>query len=73
MALVNYRGFGPSTGTPSQAHVFADRDADLRHARTGRPDVDPRRIVAMGYSLGTGVFYLAEQRPVVGTILGRAV
>ena len=24
VALVNYRGFSPSTGTPSQAHAFAD-------------------------------------------------
>ena len=69
MALVNYRGFGPSTGTPSQAHAFADATL-IYDTLAQRPDVDPNRIVAMGYSLGTGVaVHLAAQRPVAGTIL----
>ena len=69
VALVNYRGFSPSTGTPSQAHAFADATL-IYDTLARRPDVDPGRIVAMGYSLGTGIAaYLAAQRPVVGTIL----
>lgn len=69
VALVNYRGFGPSTGTPSQANAFADAiliyDALLR-----RPDVNPGQVVAMGYSLGTGVaVYLSAERPLAGTVL----
>ena len=69
VALVNYRGFAPSTGTPSQAHAFADAKL-IYDTLALRPDVDPSRIVAMGYSLGTGVaVHLAEQRPVAGTIL----
>ena len=69
VALVNYRGFGPSTGTPSQAHAFADATL-IYDTLAQRPDVDPNRIVAMGYSLGTGVaVHLAAQRPVAGTIL----
>jgi uncharacterized protein len=69
VALVNYRGFAPSTATPSQAHAFADAKL-IYDTLALRPDVDPSRIVAMGYSLGTGVaVHLAGQRPVAGTIL----
>ena len=69
VALVNYRGIGPSTGTPSQAHTFADATL-IYDTFARRPDVDPSRTVAMGYSLGTGVaVHLAERRPVAGTIL----
>jgi pimeloyl-ACP methyl ester carboxylesterase len=69
VALVNYRGFGLSEGVPSQAHAFADA-VFLYDTFSKRPDVDASRIVAMGYSLGTGVaVYLSEQRPVAGTIL----
>ena len=69
VALVNYRGFSPSTGTPSQARAFADATL-IYDMLAQRPDIDPGRIVAMGYSLGTGIaVYLAEQRPVTGTIL----
>lgn len=69
VALVNYRDFAPSTGTPSQAHAFADATL-IYDTLARRPDVDAGRIAAMGYSLGAGIaVYLAEQRPVVGTIL----
>ncbi len=67
--LVNYRGFGLSEGTPGQEHAFADA-VFLYDTFSRRPDVDASRVVAMGYSLGTGVaVYLAEQRPVAGVIL----
>ena len=69
VALINYRGFAPSTGTPSQAHVFADATL-IYDTMAQRDDIDPDRVVGMGYSLGTGVaVYLAQQRPVAGTIL----
>jgi pimeloyl-ACP methyl ester carboxylesterase len=69
VALVNYRGFSPSTGTPSQAHAFADATL-IYDTLAQRSDVDPNRIVAIGYSLGTGIaVHLAAQRPVAGTIL----
>ncbi len=69
VALVNYRGFGLSTGTPSQNHAFADA-ALLYDTFSTRPGINSQRIVAMGYSLGTGVaVYLSAQRPVAGTIL----
>jgi hypothetical protein len=69
VALVKYRGFGPSTGTPSQAHAFADATL-LFDTLAQRPDIDSRRVVAMGYSLGSGVaVYLSAQRPVTATVL----
>lgn len=69
VALIRYRGFGPSTGTPSQANAFADATL-IYDALSRRPDVNPHHIVAMGYSLGTGIaVYLSEQRPVAGTVL----
>jgi pimeloyl-ACP methyl ester carboxylesterase/uncharacterized membrane protein YeaQ/YmgE (transglycosylase-associated protein family) len=69
VALVNYRGFGLSEGTPTHANVLADA-LTLYDSLTARVDIDPSRVVAMGYSLGTGVaVYLSEQRPTVGTIL----
>lgn len=69
VALVNYRGFAPSTGTPSQANAFADATL-LYDTLARRPDIDPDRIVPMGYSLGSSVAtYLAAERPVAATVL----
>ena len=69
VALIRYRGFGPSTGTPSQANAFADATL-IYDTLSKRPDINSRHIVSMGYSLGTGIaVYLSEQRPVAGTIL----
>jgi uncharacterized protein len=69
IALINYRGFGQSEGTPSQANVLADA-LFLYDAFTKRADIDASRVVVMGYSLGTGVAVsLAAQRPVAATIL----
>lgn len=69
VALVNYRGFGLSEGTPTQSNVLADA-LFIYDTLTTRTDIDAGHVVAMGYSLGTGVaVYLADQRPVVGSIL----
>jgi fermentation-respiration switch protein FrsA (DUF1100 family) len=48
---LDYRGYGASTGTPSLRGVQLDIDAALTALRA-RPDVDPRRIVLFGQSLG---------------------
>ncbi|MFH2006582.1 MAG: alpha/beta hydrolase [bacterium] len=52
--LCEFRGYGRSAGSPSQGHIVAD------HVRcydwlAKRGDVDRRRIVFHGRSLGTGV------------------
>ena len=48
---LDYRGYGKSAGSPSLAGLQLDIDAALRTLRE-RPDVDPRRIVLFGQSLG---------------------
>ena len=48
---LDYRGYGDSGGTPSLAGVQLDLDAALE-ALLERPDVDRRRIVLFGQSLG---------------------
>ncbi len=63
--LVNYRGYGGSTGTPSEAALFADALAVYDHVHTKFPNV-----TVVGRSLGTGVaVYLASMRRVDGLIL----
>ncbi len=69
VALVNYRGFGISGGSPGRQKVLDDALV-IYDALSEREDIDPGRIVSMGYSLGTGVaVYLSAQRPTAGTIL----
>lgn len=67
--LVEYPGYGRSTGKPSEASIGATFAAafDLLAAR---PDVDPERIVVFGQSLGGGaVCTLLGRRRVAATIL----
>jgi uncharacterized protein len=67
--LVNYRGYGLSQGQPSERALNRDALA-LYDQVTRRADIDSRRVVAIGRSLGTGVAtYLASQRPVAGVVL----
>jgi fermentation-respiration switch protein FrsA (DUF1100 family) len=69
IVAINYRGYGTSEGTPGESKLVAD--ALVIHDRiAARPDVDARRIVALGRSLGTGVAVkLAAGRPLAGVIL----
>ncbi|HEX8193821.1 MAG TPA: alpha/beta fold hydrolase [Allosphingosinicella sp.] len=67
VAAFHYRGYAPSGGTPGARAILAD--ALLLHdeivRRTGA-----RRVVAVGFSLGTGVAArLAAERPIAGAIL----
>jgi pimeloyl-ACP methyl ester carboxylesterase len=69
VALINYRGFGLSEGTPSEAHVQADA-LFIYDTLSSRTDIDSSQVVSMGYSLGTGVaVYLSSHRQVSATIL----
>ena len=66
---VNYRGYGNSEGKPGEAAIMADALA-IYDAVAGRDDIDPRRIVVFGRSLGTAVATrVAADRPVTGAIL----
>jgi pimeloyl-ACP methyl ester carboxylesterase len=67
--LVDYRGYGASTGAPSERALVADALQLFDHALT-LEGVDARRILAFGRSLGSGVaVQLAAQRPVRALIL----
>jgi uncharacterized protein len=67
--LMDYRGYGQSAGSPSEAALVADALALYDHALT-LPGADPKRIYAFGRSLGSGVAVaLAAERPLAGLIL----
>jgi fermentation-respiration switch protein FrsA (DUF1100 family) len=64
---VSYRGYGGSTGRPSEAGLIADAEAAYNFAAARYA---PERIVVWGYSLGTGVAAaLASKHPVGKLIL----
>lgn len=66
---VEYRGFGRSTGSPSEEALVADATAffDLLAAR---PEVDASKIILHGNSLGGGVaVQLAARRPATALVL----
>ena len=54
VCLFDYRGYGGNAGSPSEDGLLTD-GRSVRAAVATRPDVDPRRIVYLGESLGTGV------------------
>lgn len=57
-----YRGYGRSGGSPSQAGIVADQTLALSRALE-RDDVDPERLLYVGRSLGSGVVCaLARER-----------
>lgn len=54
VALLEYRGYGRSTGGPSEEGLIADGLALVERLKA-RPDVDPEQILLHGRSLGGGV------------------
>lgn len=52
--LPEYRGYGRSTGSPSQAAITADAIALIRRVQE-RSDIDPARTILVGRSIGGGV------------------
>lgn len=50
--VFDYQGFARSTGEHSIKQLWADTEAAYAYVRS-RPDVDPDRILAYGYSLGS--------------------
>jgi len=66
--LYDYRGYGKSTGTPSEAGTYLDAEAAYDHlARV--EGFAPERIVLHGESLGVAVtFELALRRPVAAIV-----
>jgi len=52
--LFDYRGFGRSTGRPSELGTYRDADA-ARSSLVARPGVDPDRVIYLGESIGGAV------------------
>lgn len=70
--LYDYRGYGASTGSPSEAGTYSDAEAAYEHlARL--ESFSPERIVLYGESLGAAVaLELALRRPCARVILESA-
>jgi uncharacterized protein len=67
LIALSYRGYGGSTGTPTEEGLHRDAEAAYAFA-TAR--YAPKRIVLWGHSLGTGVAVrLAAEKPVGKVIL----
>ena len=65
--LINYRGYGVSTGSPSEENFFADALAIYDEVRSR---YEPEKVILMGRSLGSGIaIHVAAQREVHGLIL----
>jgi uncharacterized protein len=62
---MNYRGYGGSTGTPSEATLVADALALFDRVHTDHP-----HVLVIGRSLGSGVaVHVASERPVERLVL----
>ena len=72
--MPEYPGFGQSGGQESESSCFAAASASYQFLRE-QPDVDQKRIVVAGYSLGSGVAIdltareLTARQPVAGLAL----
>ncbi len=72
--LPEYPGFGQSGGQESETNCFAAALASYRFLRN-QPDIDQKRLVVAGYSLGSGVAIdltareLTAKQPVAGLAL----
>ncbi|MEU4343818.1 alpha/beta hydrolase [Nocardia sp. NPDC023852] len=65
----DYRGYGRSTGRPTEHGTYLDARA-ARKAMLAQPGVDPDRVVYLGKSLGGGVMLeLAQEHPPAGLML----
>jgi uncharacterized protein len=67
--LFDYRGYGRSSGRPSEEGTYRDARAALRSLHE-QPGVDPARVFYLGESLGGAVALdLALERPPAGLVL----
>lgn len=67
--LMNYRGFGGSSGKPTQEGLFADALAIYDHL-VNTLNVNPKKICLVGRSIGSSIAaYVASQRQVEKLVL----
>lgn len=66
--VTEYPGYGMSQGKPNEPAFYAAADAAYDFL-AGRPEVDAKKFIAMGWSMGAGVAIdLASRRPMAGVI-----
>lgn len=66
-AFLSFRGYGGSTGRPSETGLIRDAEAALRFLRAAA--VPDRRIAVVGESLGTGVAVQIAARHRIGALV----
>jgi abhydrolase domain-containing protein 17 len=67
--VYDYRGYGLSTGRPSEKNTYEDIEAAYRFL-VDEQKIEPSRIIAHGRSVGSGPStYLAQRYPLGGLIL----
>ncbi len=67
--IIDYRGYGKSEGKPTELGIYQDARAAYDYLLT-RPDINPRRIIVYGVSLGGApAIDLAVQRKLAGLII----
>ena len=70
---VDYRGYGESAGTPSEAGIYRDADAAYAYV-TNELQIPPSRVLIYGYSLGSAVAIdLASRVTAAGLIVEGAL
>jgi hypothetical protein len=72
MLVVEYRGYGSSTGRATVAGITRDALAAWDWL-AARPEIDAARTVVYGRSIGSGpAFHVAAERPVAGVVVESA-
>ena len=67
--IIDYRGYGKSSGSPSEQGIYRDARAAYQWLTVTR-GVDPNRIVVYGESLGSAVaVHLASEAPLGGVVV----
>lgn len=66
LVALSYRGYGGSTGHPTEAGLMLDAEAAYRFARTQHPAAP---VVVFGESLGTGVAVALASRHAVAAVI----
>jgi uncharacterized protein len=70
--IIDYRGYGRSSGRPTETGTYRDADAAYKYLVQTR-GIDPRRVVLYGESLGAAVAVdLAARKPVGGLVMESA-
>lgn len=66
VVLTNYRGYGKSSGKPSEKAILSDAEFIIEWTRSQFPN---RPTILMGFSLGSGVALLSTDDTVDGLVL----